>query len=278
MEYAYRVKPGEKVRLTAHDPADTRGVSHEDAEKQLQALNRQLTALQEMHYAAAHNSILIVLQGLDTAGKDGTIRHVMAQFNPEGCRVESFKMPTPIESAHDFLWRVHLVTPPLGMITIFNRSHYEDVLVARVHSLVPKGIWKGRYGHINDFEALLSDSGTIILKFFLHISQGEQKTRLLAREDDKDKAWKLSASDWPEHALYDEYVDAYEDALSRCSTDAAPWYVVPADHKWFRNLAVARTILDVLEPHRKAWQHGLEARGRKALEARAAQRAAGQAP
>jgi PPK2 family polyphosphate:nucleotide phosphotransferase len=276
--YAHRVKPGEKVQLADHNPATTHGVSHGDAEQQLAELNRQLTDLQEMQYAAAHNGVLIVLQGLDTAGKDGTIRHVMAQFNPAGCRVESFKVPTPVEAAHDFLWRAHLVTPSKGVITIFNRSHYEDVLVTRVHKLVSKEVWESRYRHINHFESLLADCGTIVLKFFLHISKEEQKARLLAREEDKDKAWKLSASDWPEHALYDEYVRAYEEALERCSTDVAPWYIVPADHKAYRNLAVARTIRDALEPHRKDWHARLEERGRAALAARAEQRRAGTAP
>jgi PPK2 family polyphosphate:nucleotide phosphotransferase len=220
-----------------------------------------------MHYAAGAGGILIVLQGLDTAGKDGTIKHVMASFNPIGCRVESFKIPTPIEQAHDFLWRVHLVTPPRGMISIFNRSHYEDVLVTRVHNLVPQRVWESRYTHINNFEALLTDSGTTILKFFLYISKEEQRQRLLAREADRDKAWKLSTADWPEHDLYDQYTSAYEDALARCTTRQAPWYIVPANHKWHRNLAISRTIVDTLEPSRRIWQKDLEKRGREQLAA-----------
>jgi PPK2 family polyphosphate:nucleotide phosphotransferase len=220
----------------------------------------------------------MVLQGLDTAGKDGTIRHVMAQFNPASCRVESFKVPTPEERAHDFLWRCHRVTPAAGTITIFNRSHYEDVLAARVQQLVPRAVWERRFRTINHFEELLTENGTIILKFFLHISKQEQRDRLLSREHDRERAWKLSPSDWPTHALYDQYTEAYEDTISRCSTEDAPWYVVPANHKWFRNLAVAETILDVLAPFHKQWKAAIEERGRLALQARAAQRAAGEAP
>lgn len=265
MDYAHRVEPGEKIGLGDYDPGDTHGISRDKAEKKLEKLNERLTELQEIHYAAACNGILIVLQALDTGGKDGTIRHVMAQFNPAGCRVESFKVPTPQELAHDFLWRIHRATPPTSGITIFNRSHYEDVLVTRVHKLVPKETWQRRYEQINNFEALLAGSGTIVMKFFLHISKEEQRERLLAREKDKDKAWKLSASDWPEHELYDAYTGAYEDALARCSTDHAPWYVVPSDHKWFRNLAIARVIVDTMEQYQHSWQQELERRGKEAL-------------
>ncbi|HZS90100.1 MAG TPA: PPK2 family polyphosphate kinase [Chloroflexota bacterium] len=270
----HRVEPGHKVHLGDIDPGDTRGVERADAEARLSALNAELTDLQEVHYAAGHNAILIVLQGLDTAGKDGTIKHVMAQFNPAGCRVETFKVPTPEEQAHDFLWRCHRVTPAQGTITIFNRSHYEDVLVVRVHKLAPKATWEKRYAHINNFEHLLVDSGTIVLKFFLYISRDEQRRRLIAREQDTDKAWKLSVSDWSEHALYEQYIEAYEDALSRCSTEHAPWYIVPADHKWLRNLAVAQTIVDVMDPYRRVWREELEQLGRERL---AAAKAAGRA-
>ncbi len=275
MALARRVEPGKRISLREIDPGDTGGVARSDADARVLQLNEQLTALQEMQFAAADTSILIVLQSLDTAGKDGTIQHVMAAFNPAGCRVEPFKVPTPEEAAHDFLWRVHRVTPPLGMISIFNRSHYEDVLVPRVHKLVPRSVWERRYTHINNFEALLAGSDTTIIKFFLHISKEEQRARLLAREADKDKAWKLSTADWPEHELYDRYVEAYEDALSACSTDHAPWHVVPANHKWFRNLAVAQTIVDMLESRRHAWHAALEERGKAQLAARAAQRESG---
>jgi PPK2 family polyphosphate:nucleotide phosphotransferase len=268
----HRVEPGKQVSLRDIDPADANGISRNECESRLADMNSRLTELEEIHYASGQNGVLIVLQGLDTAGKDGTIRHVMAQFNPASCRVEAFKEPTREEQAHDFLWRIHRATPPAGSITIFNRSHYEQVLVVRVHQLEPKETWKLHYLHINDFERLLTDSGTILVKFFLHISKEEQRRRLLAREADISKAWKLSSTDWPEHERYDEYIDAYDDALSRCSTPYAPWYVVPSDHKWFRNVAVASTILDVLDPYRKEWKKAVEARGRAALAARAAAR------
>ncbi len=267
MPYAYKVKPGQKIKLPDYDPDDTGKVSHGEAKDELKSLNERLTTLQEAQYAAGQNAVLIVLQAIDTGGKDGTISHVMAQFNPAGCRVEPFKAPTPDELAHDFLWRIHRVTPPKGNIAIFNRSHYEDVLVARVHKLVSKDTWEKRYEEINNFESLLAASGTIIMKFFLYISKEEQRERLLAREDDKDKAWKLSASDWPEHERYDDYTAAYEDALSRCATAHAPWYIVPADHKWFRDLAVAQTIADTLDPYTAAWHEELQQRGKEALAA-----------
>lgn len=269
------VTPEQDIRLADIDPDDTAGLKRADADQRMPALNQRLTDLQEMHYASGKNAILIILQGLDAAGKDGTVKHVVAQFNPAGCRVESFKVPTPLELAHDFLWRIHQVTPALGDISVFNRSHYEDVLVARVHHLVPEQVWESRYDEINNFERLLAASGTIILKFFLYISKAEQKARLLARERDKDKAWKLSTSDWPEHARYDEYVAAYDDALRYCSTTAAPWYLVPADHKWFRDLAVAQTIVDRLEPLASEWRQESEERGRENVAARDAQRKAG---
>lgn len=270
MAFVETIKPEQKMRLRDYNPGDTAGVSREEAEMRLADLNSQLGELQEMLYAAQKNSVLIILQGLDTAGKDGTIRHVMAQFNPAACRVESFKVPTPIELAHDFLWRAHLVTPPRGVISIFNRSYYEDVLVVRVHNLVPEQVWRQRFEQINHFESLLAASGTIMLKFFLCISKEEQRERLRAREEDKEKAWKLSASDWPEHERYGDYVAAYEEALSRCSTAHAPWYLVPANHKWFRNLAVAQTLVDVLNPFASRWKAELEERGRANLAALAA--------
>lgn len=266
MPLVHRVEPGKNVHLTEIDPGDTHGVSRQDANERLDGQEAELSHLQEVLYASGAKSILIVLQGLDTAGKDGTITHVMGAFNPAGCRVESFKVPNQFELAHDFLWRVHRVTPPRGSIAIFNRSHYEDVLVARVHNLVPPGVWERRYGHINDFESLLADNGTIILKFFLYISKREQRERLEAREQDPLKAWKLSPSDWREHELYDAYVEAYQDVLERCSTEHAPWYIVPADHKWFRNFAIAQTLLGVLEPDLKHWEEDVEQRGRANLE------------
>ncbi|HVA89482.1 MAG TPA: PPK2 family polyphosphate kinase [Chloroflexota bacterium] len=270
MALAFRVEPGKKVRLADLDPASTGGLKRADAAKDTAKQHDQLTDLQEMLYAAGDASVLIVLQGLDTAGKDGTITHVMGAFNPMGCRVESFKVPTPTEAAHDFLWRVHMAAPARGMIAIFNRSHYEDVLVTRVHKLAPKKVWERRFDRINQFEALLTENGSIVLKFFLYISKDEQRARLEAREADRDKAWKLSSSDWPEHELYDQYVEVYEEALSRCSTEHAPWYIVPANHKWFRNLVVARTIAEALEGRRKQWREAVEARGAVQLAARKA--------
>ena len=273
MALAQRVKPGKDVSLAEVDPGSTGGITKSDAEARLAALGQRLAALQEMQYAAGQQAILIVLQGLDTAGKDGTIRRVMAQFNPAGCRVEAFKVPTANERAHDFLWRIHAVTPRLGEIAIFNRSHYEDILAVRVQNLAQEAVWASRYEQINAFESLLSASGTIVIKFFLHVSKQEQRDRLLAREADKDKAWKLSSSDWPTHALYSRYIEAYEGVLGRCSTESAPWYIVPADHKWFRNLAVAQAIVDLLEPYAPGWKAALETRGAAQLAARAVERA-----
>jgi PPK2 family polyphosphate:nucleotide phosphotransferase len=265
--YAHVVKPGQEVKLADIDPDDTHGVSHQEGQELSTHMEDRLGRLQRALYAAGQSSILIVLQGLDTAGKDGTINHVMTHFNPAGCRVESFKAPNPVEAAHDFLWRVHRVTPPKGVITIFNRSYYEDVLVVRVHDLVPKHVWGRRYERINEFEALLTDNGTTILKFFLYISKHEQRDRLKAREHDPKKAWKLSISDWAEHDLYDGYLAAYDDALTRCSTQHAPWHIIPANHKWFRNLAVAQTIVDRMEPAVSRWEWELTERGKKNLAA-----------
>jgi PPK2 family polyphosphate:nucleotide phosphotransferase len=257
----------DKVRLRQIDPGETFGFDKKDAKESLDVLEDRLTELQEKLYAAGRNAVLIVLQGLDTAGKDGTIRRVMRPVNPAGCRIESFKEPTALELRHDFLWRVHQVAPQLGMMSIFNRSHYEDVLVVRVHKMVPKHVWETRYDRINEFERLLSESGTIVIKFMLHISKKEQRDRLLAREADKDKAWKLSTADWPEHERYDEYVEAYQDAVERCATPFAPWHIVPADRKWFRDLAIAQTIVDILGLHEKRWHEDLELRGARALRA-----------
>lgn len=237
-------------------------------------LNAQLAELEEMNYAAAQSAILIVLQGLDTAGKDGTIRHVMRELNPAGVMVKPFKQPNPYEVAHDFIWRAHRSTPIKGSIAIFNRSYYEDVLVVRVHKLAPKSVWEGRFEHINNFERLLTDSGTIILKFYLHISKQEQKERLIAREKNRQKAWKLSTTDWTEHELYEKYTEAYEDALTRCSTESAPWYVIPGDHKWFRNVAVAQAIVSELQSWKEKWEKTLEERGREQLAAIATEFAA----
>jgi PPK2 family polyphosphate:nucleotide phosphotransferase len=207
----------------------------------------RLARLQDVLYAEHRRAVLIVLQGMDTAGKDGTIKHVMSGVNPSGCEVAPFKVPTDEEAAHDFLWRTHRVAPRRGHITIFNRSHYEDVIVTRVHGIVPKKALRRRYDQINAFERILTENDTVILKFFLHISHREQTGRLRARLQDPAKQWKFSPGDLAERKLWPRYMAAYEKALSRCSTAHAPWYVVPANHKWYRDLVVARVLADALE-------------------------------
>jgi PPK2 family polyphosphate:nucleotide phosphotransferase len=265
MKLAIKVKPSAKVSLDKCNTDPTGGISQDQAANLLTDYSLELGDLQELLYAAHQNSVLIILQGMDTSGKDGTIKRVMSQVNPQGCRVESFKVPTEEEMDHDFLWRVHRVVPRRGLLTIFNRSHYEDVVIVRVHDLVPKKVWKSRYEHINDFEQLLSDSGTIVLKFFLHISFDEQKKRLEEREMETEKAWKLSAGDWREREHWDDYMRAYEDAINRCSTPDAPWYIIPSDKKWFRNLAVADAIASALRPYRKQWEKSLDKLSEKKL-------------
>jgi PPK2 family polyphosphate:nucleotide phosphotransferase len=268
-----RVPPGTTVRLREYDPADTGGMTREEAERRTAGLADEFAEMQELLYGAAQQSVLIVLQGMDTSGKDGTIRHVMAPINPQGCNVITFKEPTPADLAHDFLWRVHPRTPAKGMIGIFNRSHYEDVLIVRVHNLVPKEVWKRRYAAINDFERLLVHNETIVLKFFPHISKEEQRARLLAREKEPAKAWKLSPGDWIERERWDDYQAAYEAALSECSTKEALWQIVPADKKWFRNLAITEAIMAALRPNVPAWRAALAERGKEQLAAIAQLRA-----
>ena len=266
MQIAWKVAEGSKVKLKNYDPGYID--KHTDralASAELEKLSEELSELQELLAAAQHHSLLMVLQGMDTSGKDGTIRTVLSQVNPQGCEVRSFKGPTHREQAHDFLWRIHRVTPARGMIGIFNRSHYEDVLVVRVHNLVPEKIWRRRYAAINDFEHVLAQNDMIILKFYLHISNEEQERRLLARQEDKTKAWKLSAADWAERKYWDDYQAAYEDALSKCSTQEAPWYIVPANRKWYRNLLVARTLVYTLRRYKEEWLDKLVARGEREL-------------
>ena len=268
MSLVWKLEEETQVKLNDYDTQfKDKTLDHDDAKKELDQLSDELSDLQELLAAAQQHSMLIVLQGMDTSGKDGTIRHVMSHVNPQGCQVHSFKEPTAEELSHDFLWRIHRETPSNGVMGIFNRSQYEDVLVVRVHNLVPETVWSRRYQQINHFESLLADSNTIILKFFLHISKEEQKKRLLAREDDKDKAWKLSASDWKERDYWEDYQQAYADALSKCSADDAPWYIVPSDHKWYRNLAVAQTLVHVMRQYKDQWQTRLVARGQQELEA-----------
>ncbi len=245
----YRVKPGGKVDLSKIDPRSTAAFKgdKDDAQKELLDLNKRLEVLQEELWAEGKHKVLVVLQGMDTSGKDGAIRHVFEGVNPLGVRVAAFKTPTEEELAHDFLWRVHPKVPGKGEMVIFNRSHYEDVLVARVRSFVPPEVWEPRYAQINDFERLLTGTGTVILKFFLYISKDEQKERLQERLDDPLKHWKFRRGDLEDRALWDEYVKAYEDALARTSQDHAPWYVVPSDRKWYRNLVIARILVEALE-------------------------------
>jgi len=261
MSYAHKLTGGQPVKLKEFDPQEDGGLQREEGEARLAKLSDELTRLQELLYAAGQHSVLIVLQGRDTSGKDGTIKAVMGPLNSLGCNVASFKVPTERERAHDFLWRVHQQTPGRGEITIFNRSHYEDVLVVRVHNFVPPAVWRKRYEQINQFEKLLADANTIILKFYLHISKNEQEERLLEREQDAEKYWKLSVGDWQEREHWNDYTRAYEAALTECSTPHAPWYIVPANKKWFRNLAVAEAIVRTLKPYEKQWRKHLEELG-----------------
>jgi PPK2 family polyphosphate:nucleotide phosphotransferase len=267
MGYAHRLEGKGKIKLKDFDPADKAGLKRDAGEEQTASLIEELVELQELLYAVQTESVLVVLQGRDTSGKDGTIRHVAGPLNSQSCSVASFKVPTEEELAHDFLWRVHTQTPPKGHIKIFNRSHYEDVLVVRVHELAPEEVWRERYEHINAFERLLANSSTIILKFYLHISKEEQEERLREREADPVKSWKLSVGDWKEREYWDDYTAAYEDALNRCSTKHAPWFIVPADKKWFRDLAVAEALRDALKPYSKQWLAKLEAQGRERKQA-----------
>jgi len=250
MSYSERfsVRPGARVRLAGLDPALKGGYeSHEDVEDEIERCRKRLSELQEVLYAEQRRSLLICLQALDTGGKDGTINHVLSAMNPQGCRVSNFRQPSKEEAAHDFLWRVHRAAPARGEVVIFNRSHYEDVLITRVHNLVPKSVCSHRYDHINAFERALADHETLILKFFLHISKKEQLARFKARLDDPNKHWKIAEADYQERKFWGGYVRAYDEALSRCSTQWAPWFVVPADHKWYRNLVVARIVVEQLE-------------------------------
>ena len=254
---------GDKVRLERISTAPPGGITKEDVQRRFEALGQELFELQDALWGAKLNSVMVVLQGRDSAGKDGTIKHVAGCLNPRGVSVVSFGVPTEEERQHDFLWRVHRHAPRLGEFAIFNRSHYEDVLVVRVHDLVPKKLWKARYEHIVDFEQLLAEHGTIVLKYFLHITRKEQKERLLEREEDPEAAWKLNPNDWKEREYWDEYTKAYEDAISKTAAPGAPWVIVPANAKWYRNLVVAESIVASLREHRKDWRKRLEAMGRE---------------
>jgi PPK2 family polyphosphate:nucleotide phosphotransferase len=246
-------KPG-KIKLRDIPTNSDGGLKREESPTRFAALATQLAELQELCYAAGTQSLLIVVQGMDTAGKDGTLKSIAGAMNPVGIRVASFKVPTAFEAGHDFLWRVHQQTPVRGETVFFNRSHYEDVLVVRVHNLVLETQWQERYGHINDFEELLAESGTIVLKFFLHISKEEQERRLLSREENLAKGWKLNVGDWKEREFWDDYQQAYDDAIEKCAAKDAPWFIIPADKKWFRDSAVAEAIVETLKPHRQKWE------------------------
>jgi PPK2 family polyphosphate:nucleotide phosphotransferase len=243
------VRPGAKFSLSDRDPRDATGApGGKQATKALLAdLSAELSGLQERLYAESEQALLVVLQAIDAGGKDGTVSHVFRGVNPQGVRVTSFKQPSAEDLAHDFLWRVHANVPPKGDIGIFNRSHYEDVLIVRVHDLVPESVWRPRYGHINHFEALLHDAGVRVVKLFLHISREEQADRLRARLADPTKQWKFNPGDLAERDRWDAYQAAFEEAIARTSTEHAPWYVIPADRKWFRNWAVSRIVIETLE-------------------------------
>ena len=248
MTQPFLVPPDTRVNLSDYDPGyrgnyRSKGETKEELERKVERLRE----LQEVLWAESKHTLLVVLQAMDGGGKDGTIEHVMHGVNPQGCQVTSFKVPTEEELSHDFLWRIHKAAPRRGYIGIFNRSHYEDVLVVRVHNLVPKEVWHQRYDQINHFEKLLAAAGVTILKFFLHISKEEQKERFEARLHDPQKNWKFSIKDVEERGYWDDYMRAYEDALSRCSTSWAPWYIVPANHKWYRDLVVSQIIVETLE-------------------------------
>jgi PPK2 family polyphosphate:nucleotide phosphotransferase len=236
-----------RVRLTDFDPDDTGGYTKERAEAEIDQLRERLEDLQAMLYSQGEKSLLVMLQAMDTGGKDSTIKKVFEGLNPVGVQVTSFKTPSDEELGHDFLWRIHQHTPRRGMIAIFNRSHYEDVLIVRVNQLVPEAVWRGRYDQINHFEQHLTENNTRILKFYLHISKDEQKRRLQDRLDDPTKHWKFSIGDLPVREKWDDYMTAYEDALTACNTVFAPWHIVPANRKWYRNLVVTRAIVEALE-------------------------------
>jgi len=244
----FRVAPGTTVRLKDVDPSFSDDhENHESAAEEIAHYQKKLWEFQELLYAERKHSLLICLQAPDGGGKDGTINHVMGAMSPQGCRVAAFKQPTEEELSHDFLWRVHNAAPAKGEIVIFNRSHYEDVLVVRVHNMVSKRTWSRRYDLINAFEEQLIENNTHILKFYLHISKKEQLERFKERLDDPSKRWKISEADYKERGFWKKYVKAYEDALSKCSTKHAPWFIIPANHKWFRNLAIARILVEHLE-------------------------------
>jgi PPK2 family polyphosphate:nucleotide phosphotransferase len=256
------VKPGSAAKLDKRDPRDTLGLlGKEEAAEEREALAAELAVLQERLYAEGKRSVLLVLQGLDASGKDGTIKHVFAGVNPQGCRVSSFKAPTPVELAHDFLWRVHAQCPERGMIGIFNRSHYEDIVTVRVLGLVPAEVWRPRAKQVVEFERMLADEGTTVLKCFLHVSQDEQRQRFAERLSNPTKAWKYNPQDEETSKRFDDYMAAYEEALASTSTESAPWYVIPADRNWVRNLAVSTVLVKALRRLDPQYPPGLSSAG-----------------
>lgn len=243
----YQIAPGDRIRLMEIDPASKARYSKKEALKKVEKLRKKMEDLQQRLFAEGKRSVLICLQALDAGGKDGVVKHVIGSMNPDGCYVANFKQPTKEELAHDFLWRIEARMPKRGEVAIFNRSHYEDVLIVRVHDLAPKAIWSKRYEQINDFERLHIENGTRILKFFLHISQEEQLNRFEQRLDDPAKQWKISEADYVEREYWDDYMRAYEEVIAKCNTKDAPWFVIPADHKWLRDLAVSEIIVAAME-------------------------------
>ncbi len=243
----YRIGPGSKLNLGARLSNDDGGLDKGSGRKAFKRLSKRLSELQELLYVTQRRGLLVVLQAMDAAGKDSTIKSVFGPINPQGCRVHSFKAPSKLELGHDYLWRIHQKVPQRGYISVFNRSHYEDVLVVRVKNLVNEPVWRRRFEHINHFEQQLTDEGTLIVKFYLHISKEYQRQRLQRRLDRPDKLWKFNPKDIDERARWAEYRQAYEDCLSRCSTDAAPWYVIPAERRWYRDLLIAQVLVDLLD-------------------------------
>ena len=258
----YRYDAPARVSLEEISPEPPEAVKKHEAKEHFEALNDELFGLQDLMWGARTHSVLMVLQGRDAAGKDGAVKHVVGALNPRGVRVTSFGVPTEEERRHDFLWRIHQHTPGAGEVAIFNRSHYEDVLVVRVQKMAPRPVWKERYRIINAFEEALVQGNCIILKYFLHISEDEQKERLLAREKDPTDAWKLNVEDWRERDQWDEFTTANEDAIGKCATKRAPWIVVPANAKWYRNLVIAESLAAALRPFKRQWRKTLDEAGK----------------
>ncbi len=256
--YCTRLDKREKINLKDFDHDAPKGVTKSEMMAEGQKLGVEMEELFDLLSYAGTHGLLIVLQGIDTSGKDGTIRHILQYSHAQNCRVSSFKVPTSLELSHDFLWRVHPHAPPRGGISVFNRSHYEDIVVTRVHNLITKDVRDVRSDRIREFEKLVSDHDTIVLKFFLHISKHEQEERLLAREANVDKSWKLSVGDWQERELWSKYMDAYGDAIGETAASHAPWFIVPGNEKWYRDLAVTQAIVAALKPLKKEWRARLE--------------------